>query len=97
MELVVIAFRSEEAKEVEILILRHQICVLKRQMKRPDFKPHDRVILAAASRVLPKPRWPSLLVRPETVLRWHRALVARVGRTRESKAVRPSRPRFVAL
>jgi putative transposase len=77
MELVVIAFRSEEAKEVEILILRHQICVLKRQMKRPDLKPHDRVILAAASRVLPKPRWPSLLVRPETVLRWHLALVAR--------------------
>jgi hypothetical protein len=34
MELVVIAFRSEEAKEVEILILRHQICVLTRQMKR---------------------------------------------------------------
>src|ERR671919_1534810 len=64
MELVVIALRSEDAKEVEILVLRHQLHVLKRQVKRPDLKPHDRAILAAASRVLPKPRWPSLFVRP---------------------------------
>ena len=77
MELVVIALRSEDAKEVEILVLRHQLHVLKRQVKRPDLKPHDRAILAAASRVLPKPRWPSLFVRPETILRWHRSLVAR--------------------
>lgn len=69
LELVVIALRSEEAKEDEILVLRHQLCVLKRQVKRPDLKPHDRAILAAASRVLPKSRWPSLFVRPETVLR----------------------------
>jgi putative transposase len=88
MELVVIAFRSEEAKEVEILVLRHQLHVLKRQVKRPDVKSHDRAILAAASRVLPKPRWPSLLVRPETVLRWHRALVAR----RWTYPRRPGRP-----
>lgn len=88
MELVVIAFRSEEAKEVEILVLRHQLCVLRRQVKRPDLKPHDRALLAAASRVLPKPRWPSLLVRPETVLRWHRALVAR----RWTYPRRPGRP-----
>ncbi len=77
LEFVIIALRSEEAKEVEILVLRHQLCVLKRQVKRPDLKPHDRAILAAASRVLPKSRWPSLFVRPETVLRWHRSIVAR--------------------
>jgi putative transposase len=88
MELVVIAFRSEEAKEVEILVLRHQLCVLRRQVKRPDLKPHDRAILAAASCVLPRPRWPSLFVRPETVLRWHRALVAR----RWTYPRRPGRP-----
>jgi putative transposase len=95
MELVVIASRSEDAKEVEILVLRHQLCVLKRQVKRPDLGPHDRAILAAASHVLPKPRWPSLFVSPETVLRWHRSLVARrwtyprpPGRPRKQAEVR---------
>jgi putative transposase len=77
LELVVIAFRSEDAKEVEILVLRHQLFVLRRLVKRPTLEPHDRAIIAAASRVLPKGRWPSLFVRPETVLRWHRSLVAR--------------------
>jgi putative transposase len=77
MELIVIALRSEDAKEVEILVLRHQLCVLKRQVKRPDLKPHDRALLAAAARVLPRRCWASLFVRPETVLRWHRSLVAR--------------------
>ena len=52
-ELVVLSLRSEDAKEVEIMVLRHQLLVLKRQVKRPDLKPHDRAILAAASRVLP--------------------------------------------
>jgi transposase len=75
-ELAALALRSERAHEVEILVLRHQLHVLRRQVKRPDLKPPDRVILAAASRVLPKRRWRSLLVRPETILRWHRALVA---------------------
>jgi putative transposase len=77
LELAVLALRSEEAKEVEIVVLRHQLHVLNRQVKRPDLKPHDRALLAAASRVLPRRRWASLFVRPETVLRWHRALVAR--------------------
>jgi len=76
-ELVVLSLRSEDAKEVEIMVLRHQLLVLKRQVKRPDLKPHDRAILAAASRVLPNRRWSSFFVRPETVLRWHRSLVAR--------------------
>jgi putative transposase len=77
MDPVVMAFRSEDAKEIEILVLRHQLHVLKRQVKKPDLKPHDRAILATASRVLPKPRWPSPFVRPETVLGWHRTFVAR--------------------
>jgi hypothetical protein len=97
MEVVVIGFRSEEAKEVEILVLRHQLCILKRQVKRPDLKPHDRAILAAASWVLPKPRWPSLFVgqRPSfagTARSWRVA-----GPTRENTAVRPSRQGFVSL
>jgi putative transposase len=77
LELAVLALRSEDAKEVEIVVLRHQLHVLNRQVKRPDLKPHDRALLAAVSRVLPRKLWAALFVRPETVLRWHRALVAR--------------------
>jgi hypothetical protein len=77
LELAVLALRSEEAKEIEIMILRHQLHVLSRQVKRPGLRPFDRALLAAASRVLPRGRWASLFVRPETILRWHGELVAR--------------------
>jgi putative transposase len=91
LELVVLALRSEEAKEVEIIVLRHQLHVLNRQVKRPHLKPHDRALLAAASRVLPGGRWASLFVRPETILRWHRALVARRW-TYPRRTGRPPKP-----
>jgi putative transposase len=77
LEFAVLALRSEEAKEVEILVLRHQLHVLRRQVGRPRLRPADRALLAAASRVLPTRRRASLFVRPETVLAWHRKLVAR--------------------
>src|SRR5574341_1614316 len=50
--------------------------VLRRHAPRPKFEPADRALLAALSRRLPRARWPCLLVRPETLLRWHRRLVA---------------------
>jgi hypothetical protein len=56
LELAVLAVRSEDAKEVEIVVLRHQHHVLNRQVKRPDLKPHDRALLAALSRALPRKR-----------------------------------------
>lgn|GEM_PF-4214219 len=62
--------RSVDAKDVEILILRHQLEVLHRRKGRPRFRSHDRMLLAALARVLPRDRWRCLLVRPETVLRW---------------------------
>ena len=59
--------------KVEILVLRHQLKVLQRQVKgRPRYRPIDRALLAALSRVLPRSRWRSFLVKPETLLRWHR-------------------------
>jgi putative transposase len=91
LELVVLALRSEEAKEVEIIVLRHQLHVLNRQVKRPNLKPHDRALLAAASCVLPRRCWASLFVRPETILRWHRALVARRW-TYPRRTGRPPKP-----
>ena len=47
------------------------------QVKRPVYRRRDRALLAAASRILPRERWGAFLVRPETLLRWHRSLVAR--------------------
>jgi putative transposase len=63
--------------EVELVILRHQLKVLKRQVGRPRLRRRDRVFMAAISRVLPRTRWSSFLVSPQTLLRWHRELVRR--------------------
>ena len=57
-------------------MLRHQLCVLRRQIPRPRLEPTDRALLAAISRVLPRARWSCYFVTPETLLRWHRRLVA---------------------
>jgi transposase InsO family protein len=69
--------RGDTAKDVELLVLRHQVAVLRRQVNRPVLEPKDRVILAALSRRLPRARWGSFFVTPATVLRWHRDLLAR--------------------
>jgi putative transposase len=57
-------------------VLRHQLTVLRRQISRPRLEPTDRALLAAISRALPRARWSCLFVKPETLLRWHRRLVA---------------------
>ena len=78
LELVVLRSRSEREKEIEILLLRHQLRVLERQVARPQLTQADRALLAAFSRVLPRRAWKqSCLVTPATLLRWHRELVAR--------------------
>ena len=73
----VLRCRSEAANEVEILVLRHELAVLRRQVAQPSCRPADRVFLAALSRMLPPDRWGTLFVRPETIRRWHRSLLAR--------------------
>ena len=89
---------SDRDKEVEILALRHQITVLERQLgkARPRFSPADRAFLAALLHRLPRDvlgRF-RLLVRPETVLRWHRDLLARRHSARSCPG-RLGRPRTV--
>jgi putative transposase len=72
----VLLTRGDAAKDLEILVLRHQLTVLRRQAPRPRLEPADRVLLAAISRALPRSRWSCFFVTPETLLRWHRRLVA---------------------
>jgi putative transposase len=75
-ELVVLLGRDERSKELEILALRHELSILRRQAGRPRFEPRDRLLLAALSQLLPRRSWRAFGVRPETLLRWHRRLVA---------------------
>jgi putative transposase len=69
--------RSPEFKELEIVVLRHELAVLRRQVARPRLDERDRVFLAAAGRLLNGASRPSFFVSPETLLGWHRQLVRR--------------------
>src|SRR4029450_4407160 len=69
--------RDGGAKDVELLVLRHQGAVLRRQVHRPGLQPAERVVLAALSWLLRRPRWTPFFVPPATLLRWHRQLIAR--------------------
>jgi hypothetical protein len=77
LQSVVLLCRSERSKELEILLLRHELAILRRQPRRAPVRPVDRALLAALSRALPRSAWSGLSVRPATVLRWHRQLVRR--------------------
>ncbi|MFN2470729.1 MAG: hypothetical protein ABR583_07015 [Gaiellaceae bacterium] len=77
LQLILLCARGDRAKELEILVVRHEPSILRRQASRPRLEPHDRLLLAALSRVLPRRGWQVFLVRPATLLRWHRRLVAR--------------------
>jgi hypothetical protein len=83
LELVVRRRCSEREKEIDVLVLRHRLRVLERQVARPQLTQADRALLAASSRVLPRAVWRrSFFDTPETVLRWHRAWLRAAGRTR---------------
>jgi len=93
LELVVLRLRSEREKEIEILLLRHQLRVLERQVGRPELSLADRALLAAFGRVLPRAVWKrSLFVTPGTLLRWHRGLVARRWTYPDRRPGRPATP-----
>ncbi len=93
--------RTDRDKEIEILVLRHQLMVLQRQAAKPVFTPADRLLLAGLLHRLPtdKLRHLVLLVRPDTILRWHRDLLrrrassqytpTREGSSRSRRSVRP--------
>ena len=71
--------RSDAAKDVEILVLRHEVAVLRRTNSRPTLTWLDRALLSALSRLLPIPLRQLRLVTPRTLLRWHAQLVRTGG------------------
>jgi putative transposase len=95
LELVVFRLRGDKAKDVELLVLRHEVALLRRQVTRPALRPTDRMLLAACSRLLPRARWGAFIVTPATLLRWHRELVANTWTHPHRRPRRPSTRREV--
>jgi len=81
--------RGLDAKDIEVIVLRHELEVLRRQVARPKLRPADRALLAAAAFQLPRPLRDARLVTPRTLLRWHRALVRRKWRRPSARRGRP--------
>jgi transposase InsO family protein len=81
--------RGLDVKDIELLVLRHELEVLRRQVVRPKLRPTDRALLAAAACHLPHPLRGARLVTPRTLLRWHRALVRREWRQPPIRRGRP--------
>ena len=72
-----LAVRTGRSKDLEIIVLRHQLSVLHRQANGPRFDDDDRSLLGAIAAALPRSRRQGWLVTPDTLLRWHRRRVAR--------------------
>jgi putative transposase len=90
LRLLVRTRRAEFAKDVELVLLRHQLSVLARQHQRAKLRPADRALIAALARLLPHRRRHGLVVTPATLLRWHRELVRRKWTYPQRKPGRPT-------
>src|SRR3979490_3558011 len=94
----VLLARSDESKNAEILVLRHQLVVLRRQIARPRPSWADRAVISALARMLSTTRRRHLFVTPGTLLRWHAALVKRRWTFKRQPPGRPpTRPSIRAV
>jgi hypothetical protein len=82
LQLAVLRVRSSEFKELEILVLRHELAILRRRTRRPTLSRIDRLFLAAASRLLPSPQWQSFIITPQPCFAGIGAWSRHVGRIR---------------
>jgi hypothetical protein len=92
LQLVHLSCNGKEDLAIEIVMLRHEVAVLRRQVARPALKPADRAVLAGLSRLLSIARRGCLFVQPETLLRWHRELVRRKWTYAHRRPGRPAIP-----
>ncbi|MGO9219976.1 MAG: hypothetical protein ACLP5E_19760 [Streptosporangiaceae bacterium] len=87
----VLVFRGDRAQAAELLVLRHENAVLRRNISRERHEPNDRVWFAALARLLPRRHWTQIFpVTPATLLAWHHRLAAKKNDT--SKRRKPGRP-----
>ena len=92
---VMVLARREVSKAAELLVLRHENAVLRRQISRVRYQPGDRLWLSALSRLIPQQRWGEVFaVTPATLLAWHRRLVTRKWDYTSRR--RPGRPSTAA-
>jgi len=77
VQLIRLIGRSNTNLAIEVVMLRPEVAVLRRQVHRPALEPADRAVLAGLARLLPRRRLGQFFVQPETLLRWHRALVTK--------------------
>ena len=92
LQLVRLSRRDGDQLAIEIVMLRHEVAVLRRQVVRPALRPPDRALLAGLARLLDRRHRLRFFVQPETLLRWHRDLVRR----KWNHAHRPGRPSIPA-
>ena len=85
-----LAVRSRRSKDLEIIVLRHQLAVLRRQINRPTLNDDDRSLLSAIAHSLPRPGRHGWIVTPDTLLRWHRRRIARHWTQPKRSPGRPS-------
>src|ERR1017187_2440440 len=89
--LTVLVFRGDQAKVAELLVLRHENAILRRQAGRVRYEPADQAWFAALTQFIPRRRWAEIFpVTPATLLAWHRRLASRKYDT--SKRRRAGRP-----
>ena len=92
LQLVRLSWSEQEDLAIEVVMLRHEVAVLRRQVARPALRPADRAVLAGLSRVLSSARRGRFFVQPETLLRWHRDLVRRKWTYPHRRPGRPALP-----